>query len=247
MESNAGDDYHILWACRCALRLLELDSGLSLICVEGVSRDDEAVAADPDAFLGVDLTEYYGGTSISNAACVVFSQLKYSQRHPDRPWTAARLCEKSKGVRDRSVIARLAQAFSGSYEGHARTLVVERLQIKLVSNRPADQALVQALEAAQCWLKDCQAVQTARLIAALPASSREVIQHLQKASGLASTAFCDFLRCLDLSDCNSDSRLWQRLRLIQEIGRIAPASPLEHARDLYGFCRIGSQQPVRLC
>lgn len=233
IESNAGDDYHILWACRRSLRLLESDSGLSLVHVEGVSRDDEAATVAPDAFLGVDLTEYYGGTSIASATRVVFSQLKYSQRHPDRPWTAARLCEKSKGTRDRSVIARLAQAFSGFYEGHAHALVIKRLSIKLVSNRPADTELVQSLEAAQAWLKDRSVVQAAQLIAALPASSREVMRHLQKASGLASTTFCDFLRCLDFSDCNSDGRLWQRLRLIQEIGQIAPASPLERVRDLY--------------
>ncbi len=233
IESNAGDDYHILWACRRSLRLLEADSGLGLVHVEGVSRDDEAATLAPDAFLGVDLTEYYGGTSIASATRVVFSQLKYSQRHPDRSWTAARLSEKSKGARDRSVIARLAQAFSGFYEGHAHSLVTERLLIKLVSNRPADKELVQALGDAQAWLKGRPATQTARLIAALPVPSREVVQHLQKASGLASTAFCDFLRCLDFSDCNSDGRLWQRLRLIQEIGQIAPASPLERARDLY--------------
>lgn len=233
IESNAGDDYHILWACRRALFLLESDSGLNLVHVEGVSREDEIAAVDPDAFLGVDLTEYYGGTSIANATRVVFSQLKYSQRHPDRPWTAARLCEKSKGHRDRSVIARLAQAFSGFYESHEHNLVIERLRIKLISNRPADKELVLALGAAQNWLLDNPTTQTARLIAAIPASSREIIQHLQKSSGLASTAFCDFIRCLDLTDCNSDGRLWQRLRLIQEIGRIAPASPSEHVRDLY--------------
>jgi len=233
IESNAGDDYHILWACRRALRLLELDSGLSLVSVEGVSRDDEAAAADPDAFLGVDLTEYYGGSSIANATRVVFSQLKYSQRHPDRSWTAARLCENPKGARDRSIIARLAQAFSGFCERNARNHVIECLRIKLVSNRPADEEFVQAVEAAQGWLKDRSKAQSARLIAALPVSSRDVIQRLQKASGLASGDFCDFLRCLDFSDCNSDGRLWQRLRLIQEIGRIAPVFPTERVRDLY--------------
>lgn len=75
IESNAGDDYHILWACRRALRLLEPDSGLSLANVEGVSRDDETAAADPYAFLGVDLTEYYGGSSIANATRLVFPSL----------------------------------------------------------------------------------------------------------------------------------------------------------------------------
>lgn len=233
IESNAGDDYHILWACRRSLRLLELDSGLSLVRVEGVSQEDEAAATDPDAFLGVDLTEYYGGSSIADATSVVFSQLKYSQRHPSQSWTAARLCEKLKGTRNRSVIARLAQAFSGFYKENARPLIIERLRIKLVSNRPADEKLVQALGSAQAWIKGRPKPQVAHLLASLPASSQEVVERLKTASGLTSTAFCDFLHCLDLSDCNSDGRLWQRLRLIQEIGRIAPASPAEHVRDLY--------------
>ncbi|THF60379.1 ATP-binding protein [Pseudothauera rhizosphaerae] len=244
IESNAGDDYHILWACRRALRLLEPDRSLSLVCIEGVSREDEITVADPDAFLGVDLTEYYGGAASADATRVVFSQLKYSQRHPERPWTAARLCERPKGARERSIIARLAQAFSGFHEGRARTLVIERLRIKLVSNRPADEALVHALDAAQAWLKDRPETQAARLLAALPVSSRDVVHRLQQASGLASTAFCDFLRCLDLSDCNSDGRLWQRLRLIEEIGRIAPASPAERARDLYE--RVASEALPRV-
>lgn len=214
IESNAGDDYHILWACRRALRLLELNSDLSLVRVEGVSHEDESNATDPDVFLGVDLAEYYGGTSIADASCVVFSQLKYSQRHPDRPWTAARLCDHSKGKQDKSVIARLARAFSGFYEVHDHSLVIERLSIKLVSNRPADEVLTHSLNAAKFWLNEHPTAQSARLIAALPASNQEVMKRLQKASGLRSVSFCDFLRCLDLSDCNTDGRLWQRLRLI---------------------------------
>ena len=244
IESNAGDDYHILWACRRALRLLELNSDLSLVRVEGVSHEDESNATDPDVFLGVDLAEYYGGTSIADASCVVFSQLKYSQRHPDRPWTAARLCEHSKGKQDKSVIARLARAFSGFYEVHDHSLVIERLSIKLVSNRPADEVLTQSLNAAKFWLNEHPTAQSAQLIAALPASKQEVMKRLQKASGLRSVTFCDFLRCLDLSDCNTDGRLWQRLRLIQEIGRIAPASPSEQVRDLYE--RVASEALPRV-
>ena len=233
IESNAGDDYHILWACRRALRLLEPGYGLRLICVEGVSIKDEISVDDPDSFLAVDISEYFGGTSIDDATRVVISQLKYSQRHPDRPWTAARLCEKTGGKQERSVIARLAQAFAGYYEGNAGTSVSERLCIKLVSNRPADQALVQAIKASQDWLESRQTVKTAQLLAGLSDPHKDVIKRLQKACILNSEPFCDFLRCLDFSDCNSDSRLWQRLRLTQEIGNIAPASPAERVRDLY--------------
>ncbi len=224
--------------------MLAPDSDLRLVRVEGVSKDDEAEVADRDAFLGVDLTEYYGGTCTNDASSVVFSQLKYSQRHPERPWTASRLCEKSKGRRERSVIARLAQAFAGFSEGRTRTLILKRLQVKLVSNQPADNALIQTLIAAKSWLKSQQAPQTAQLIGALPESCRDIVRLLQKSSGLGSTAFCDFVYCLDLSDCYTDGRLWQRLRLIQEVGRIAPASPTECASDLYE--RVASEALPRV-
>lgn len=234
IESNAGDDYHILWACRQALKLLEPGSGLSLLHVEGVSRIDEASASDKDAFLGVDLTEYYGGSSFNDASRIVFSQLKYSQRHPNKSWTAARLCEKLEGKTDRSVIARLAQAFKGFYDAHSRDAVIERLCIKLVSNRPADDELVEALKAVKNILSGKAAVQASRLISAIPEKNQDVIKRFQTASALKSAMFCDFLRCLDFSDCGSDSRLWQRLRLVQTIGQVS-SSPVEQCRDLYAL------------
>ncbi|WP_457240855.1 hypothetical protein [Pseudomonas chlororaphis] len=212
---------------------MDIHTDLVMVRVEGVSLSDETTVTDADSFLGVDLTEYYGAESFESASRVVVAQLKYSQRHPDRPWTAARLCEPVRGERSRSVIARLAQAFAGFCENTEHHLVVERLTVKLVSNRPADAALVKAMTAAQAWLADNSKAQAARLIKALEQSDQEVIRKLKDACTLASTAFCSFLRCLDFSDCNSDGRLWQRLRLIQEIGTIAPASPIEHVRDLY--------------
>lgn len=53
---------------------------------------------EPELLLGVDLTEYFGGTDLASAERVVVSQLKYSHRHPNLNWTAARLAE-SKGGR----------------------------------------------------------------------------------------------------------------------------------------------------
>src|SRR5690606_25684976 len=77
-------------------------------------------------------------------------------------------------------------------------------------------------------------VQTSRLISAIPEKHQDVIKRFQKANALKSVAFCDFLRCLDFSDCGSDSRLWQRLRLVQTIGQVS-SSPVEQCRDLYAL------------
>jgi hypothetical protein len=241
------------------LRLLEPDAALTLVTVEGVSSHDEAATADTDAFLGVDITEYYGGLSFQDAHRVVFSQLKYSHRNSDESWTAARLCETPKGKRPRSVIARLAQAFMGLHGEYPRTLIIQRLQIKLVSNRPLDTGLAESLKATRDWLdgidpstptNSAQLIQGIQNIVEglygdltkekakrkreqISKRVQEDIQRFEQSSGLNNSAtFCDFLRCLDFSDCDSDSRRWQRLHLIEELGRLA-ASPAERLRELY--------------
>ena len=59
-ESNAGDEFHIMWAMSRALSLLSPNTALELLVVEGLSHSDtRSVAASQ--LLGVDLTEYFGG------------------------------------------------------------------------------------------------------------------------------------------------------------------------------------------
>ena len=80
-ESNAGDDFHILWTVNKALNLLNFDpAGLKGISIESLSAEDEKLL-NTDALLGVNLTEYYGGRSFKECSSVVISQLKYSTRH----------------------------------------------------------------------------------------------------------------------------------------------------------------------
>jgi hypothetical protein len=82
-ESNAGDDFQVLWAARRALRLLDPRLGLQRIVMEGVTPL-ERVDSEADGFLGVDLTEYFGGNNLAEADRVVTTQLKYSTRHPEQ-------------------------------------------------------------------------------------------------------------------------------------------------------------------
>lgn len=42
--SNAGDDFHELWALRQALALLDQDAGLTAVTVEGLRAEDESGA-----------------------------------------------------------------------------------------------------------------------------------------------------------------------------------------------------------
>lgn len=85
--SNAGDEFHELWAVRKSLALLERHSGLSAISLEGVSP--EADATEQNTWAGVHCGLYYGSDNIKNATRIEIEQLKYSGADPQAPWTIA--------------------------------------------------------------------------------------------------------------------------------------------------------------
>jgi hypothetical protein len=86
LESNAGDRYHFVFAARRALDLLHRATELRRLIMEGVAPED--AWGDNETFLGVDLTEYYGGDRVANAHTVAIRQVKYSPTHPTNAWTA---------------------------------------------------------------------------------------------------------------------------------------------------------------
>ena len=108
-ESNAGDDFHILWALSRCLKLIDPASGLTAVSIEDVSPSDRAAAGSRD-FLTADVTQYYGGESFDVAERIEISQLKYSHRHPGLQWTAARLAPAGVTAA-KSTLGKLASAF----------------------------------------------------------------------------------------------------------------------------------------
>lgn len=218
-ESNAGDDFHVLWAARRALRLLDRLSGLQRIAVEGVTPLEE-VDSDDEGFLGVDLTEYLGGDSFPEADRVVTTQLKYSTRNPNRAWTASRITSGgSRSAKGASVVKRLADVYKTFSVKHGRTEVVRKLRVRLVSNQPLEDTLHAALTMGQSVLteKGTVEVRSADLFKHLPAHLVDVLKRMYRGSKLRSVEFTDFLRVLDLSGCGEEGRIRQRIRLIQEL------------------------------
>ena len=69
--SNAGDDFHLLWAVRRCLELLRPGTKLRAVKPEGITPSD-ARKIDPSGFmlLAVDLTEYYEGSDFLSATTV---------------------------------------------------------------------------------------------------------------------------------------------------------------------------------
>src|SRR5437762_12750669 len=141
--SNAGDDFHELWALSQALILLDRETDLIGITVEGLRPEDEK-GSPSEAFDGVDCAMFFNGSSVAAAERIEIIQFKYSAADPDSPWTAARLTSSSAKTRDNSVVRRLADTFNelrrkrnGSPAG---------IHLQLISNQPADPDVVQLFQ-----------------------------------------------------------------------------------------------------
>jgi hypothetical protein len=223
-ESNAGDDFHRLWAAKKALDLVNFDdSGLKLLSIEG-SQADEAKEIDATGrkLLSIDLAEYYGGRTFGTATRVVFSQLKYSTRTPDKNYTAARLCEGKGDDKDRSIIERLADSFNGYRVNFGREAVIQKLGLKLVTNRPVENGFNLRLQDIQQYIQISQGpVNYKKLLEKFP-EDQDMLTRLFNAAKLKSQEFTDFLRVLDFSDTGTGSRFFHRSRLIEKLSHADP-------------------------
>lgn len=239
-ESNAGDDFHVLWTVRKCLELLNFSKeGLKAVSIEGLtSADEKRMVNLADSLLGVDLTEYYGGESFSEAYKIIVSQLKYSTRHADRPWTTALICKGKKHAFRGSIIHRLAKFFTEASLSHSREEIQSKLSIKLVSNRPAATDLQTAISEAKDFLKDKpNKVALASLLKCSSPKSLAILKKLAAASGLSSLEFTDFIRVFNLSDCNADSRFTQKQRLIKAMAETGSYKAEKEFESLYGLIR----------
>ena len=214
-ESSAGDDFHILWAALAAVRLLDDHSGLLRIRLEGLPPSELTVG--DDQLIGVDLAEYYRGGSVATADRVVVSQLKYSVRHPTRPWTSARLA--AGGASRVSVIRRLAQAYLAFENDLGRDETLRKVSIRLISNQPIDSALARSIGAARGpdHLNHRNTTVQAVLRRLSPAD-RQILDRLRVKAKLSWALFLDFLRVLDISGLNEGSRALLQKRLAQAVG-----------------------------
>jgi hypothetical protein len=198
------------------LALLDPDSGLERVMIEDLTPiPPEGMSSE--LLLGVDLTEFYGGVDLTSAQRIVVSQLKYSQRHPTRTWTAARLAEDgSRG--QKGALARLADVYGAISQTRTREEVLKQLEIRLVSNRPASAGLAGAITASKRWLAEHpDQARRAELLKAIGPSAGKEIARLSKASGLQSVAFTDFLRVLEIGYMGVGSRAEQELAITETL------------------------------
>lgn len=235
-ESNAGDDFHVVWAARRALRLIDPHEKTSRVVVEGIGPIDDPEG--DDSFLVADLTEYEEGKCFLEASQVVVSQLKYSTRHPDRNWTVGRLSRgKTQSGESTSIISRMGDALQEFRDRHGREKVINRLVISLVSNRPLGSKLENAIRSAKEILERTGLKATHYLLQRLDEEVEGQIERLYEESGLQSYAFTDLLRVIDLESTAVENRGLQRVRLVQEFFRTLSLDPVRGLRGLQGLIR----------
>ncbi len=239
-ESGAGDDYHLWWAATKALRLIAPGTDLKLVTLEGLSRVD----GEDDTSQVVDLAEYYCGDDLASAAVVVVSQLKHSTKHPQKAWTVSRLCKtktrrntSGKTVSHRSLAADLAEMYARFVKaGHQRDMLLHKLQIRLVSNQPADPDLLEAVAAAARQVRNADGpARRDALLRALSPPHADVISKITDAVGgrLPSEQFCDFLAVLDLSQTGALDRSALARQVRSETATLTPGSARSSTLELY--------------
>ena len=221
-EAVTGYDFQFIWTARRCLSMLRHDSSIIQVNIEGLDYQDEMdFGQGVERFLGVDMSEYYGGAPFSKAEKVVISQLKCGISHPNKNWTISRICQKKRTKRS-SVVGRLASDFQSIYNNENIYDIIKKLRLQIVSNSPLASKAEELVRKAQSWLNKSNAKPEKWQFAKLKKTSfsKPQISDLDKlyvASGLTSNAFCVFLSCLDFSKFNVESPILQRRQLEEEL------------------------------
>lgn len=192
--SNTGDDFHEWWALRLALKLLEPDTSLVSVTVEGVNLDDKNIQGLTE-WDSVDCGLFFGGHTIEQAEKVVIEQLKYSASTPEKNWTVSELTSSKSKSSNNSIIKGLADSFTAILKARPDLIGAGALTIRLVSNRPIGIDLQKSLSD----------------------FSNKKHETLRVASGLNKTNFKKFIKLFDFSDCGAGSRFEQEESAINEI------------------------------
>ena len=218
--SNAGDQFHELWALQQVLELLRPGTHLTAVGVEGVRIEATAQTTDNPTWDGVDCALYYGGTSLETADRVEFVQLKYSAANPEKVWSVSRLIESTAKKGNNSVIRRLADDYMSA---KARMKQGVPLTIRLVSNQKISTDLRNAIE--ERWSGSIKKANIDQQI-------KSSLQGLIKASGIAENEFQSFLEILDLNECGLDSRFAVREKVVDAVAGLLGNDVSSEVREL---------------
>ena len=231
IESNAGDHYHLIWTANKAIGILSPKTKLEAIYVEGPSLVDACKVTDEDALLSIDVSEYYNGIDFDNADEVVFSQLKYSVKKADKTWTLSELYSSTNQAKNNSIIKRLADTYKEFHDSFSN---VDKLSIKLVSNRKLKHSIENTILNAKLIIQDTNALIFNSLVtnSMFTEDEKGILRKLYETSKLRSREFIGFLKCLDICECGGPSRSILKSQRIEELNCLDLPDIRKHYNEL---------------
>jgi hypothetical protein len=201
---NDGDDFHVLWTARRAVRMIAPTSRLRAVAVEGISVNDRLKGKRIGAGLLVaDTVEYYGSESFGTAERVVVNQLKYSTQNVDTPWPWSGLSDTIIGF---------AARFAANAKEYGIRHAIAVGRYRFVTNRPISPNVLDAIDAVIRGGSD-----------SLKGTAKNVSRDLQSKLGLKDFRLRQFLGTLELRG-NQASRHDQQASLAAEMARIQPGT-----------------------
>lgn len=229
--SNAGDRYHLVYVARRLLDLLHPYSELTQLVIENVSAVDMAAAqADPKAFLGVDVTEYFGGQDVPSSRAVTVVQVKYSPLHPAEAWTQRRLTEKKRG--GDSVFRKLAAMFDALAPPPDSPAPRTRVTIRLLTNQPLGTQLREDLEILREKIGDKPPHAAGRSLAAVRGRAGDTVQALKKDGHLPWPRLAELLSAWDLDGFGHPSLARTEAELFEPLSDFSPDASVQMDRLL---------------
>lgn len=194
LASNLGDHYHLLYAVRRMINMLHPRSSLLLLTMEGVAREDIALAKLTKPMLSADVVEYYGGMNFQDAKRVIVTQLKYSFAHANQNWTLKRLCNlKNPSDSTSSVIGGLAGLFA-RYAALAH-FQPAKLEFQIFTNQPLQPKLAKKLNEIEQLISGKEGAEISQTLLPLTGELKDTIDQLKQAVELDWEQLGWFLRC----------------------------------------------------
>ena len=210
-----------MWALYKALALLDSDSRLVALTVEGIRAEDEN-GTSSDTWDGVDCALYYGD-DLDHIDRIEIVQLKYSAANPSLNWTIPRLVKDG----NKSIIRKLGKAFDALSNEHQDLFESDNLIVRLVSNQPVSDELQEAVSSQEQSGNDVD----------ISSGVRNARDSLIQASSLSQEKSEAFLKAMDLSECGSASRFAVEERVLSTVSGWTEDGARTAVNDLMRFIR----------
>ncbi|PCI62859.1 MAG: hypothetical protein COB37_05950, partial [Kordiimonadales bacterium] len=197
VASNAGDEFHEIWAIQKSLELIAPKTELSAVTLEGVAVSGKKTSGGRD-WDGVDCGLYFGGEDLQSSSRIELVQLKYSASSPESNWTPGRLIKSTSKISNNSVARRLGNAFKAAAKGKTSSQIKAQLKPSLVSNQPIGPKLIGVINTV------------------IDGRTSKDTDALKKATGLSRKQFELFCGCLELKG-GEDARSFLKADIIRKI------------------------------